>query len=273
MLKSVKEAIANQVNAGVSKAVSESLKPLQKSIDALVKSPTQAQDPAEALRLATAGIVRSIGADFDARLRLHTESLLARVDTMIKQQAAAPAPAPPTSTEPSAEVVAFIKAGNYDSALGLTLNENNLDLLMKVLAMLEADRVVSTLSHPVMLALIHWCVCRPMSRSFHNAILTLFFSSSLAVGLHIQQEAKLMWLTPTGSPQPAALLQAFCFPVTRPSAHCAIFSVPLRCRRSKHQLSFSACDHPTPDDSSLQKLARIRGCSPSFVLISPVGRS
>jgi hypothetical protein len=199
MLKSVKEAIANQVNAGVSKAVSESLKPLQKSIDALVKSPTQAQDSAEALRLATAGIVRSIGADFDARLRLHTESLLARVDAMIKQQAAVPAPAPSTSTEPSAEVAAFIKAGHYDSALGLTLNENNLDLLMKVLAMLEADRVVPTLSHPVMLALIHWCVCHTMSQFFHNAPLTLSFSSSLAVGLHIQQEAKLMWLTPTGS--------------------------------------------------------------------------
>jgi hypothetical protein len=168
MLKSVKEAIANQVNAGVSKAVSESLKPLQKSIDALVKSPTQAQDSAEALRLATAGIVRSIGADFDARLRLHSESLLARVDAMIKQQAAATAPnfgapAPSTSTEPSAEVAAFIKAGHYDSALGLTLNENNLDLLMKVLAMLEADRVVPTLSQPVMLALIHWCVCHPVS--------------------------------------------------------------------------------------------------------------
>jgi hypothetical protein len=28
---------------------------------------------------------------------------------------------------------------------------------MKVLALLEADRVVPTLSHPVMLALIHWC--------------------------------------------------------------------------------------------------------------------
>jgi hypothetical protein len=154
MVKTVKEAIANQVNGAVSKAVSESMKPLQKSIDALLKAPTQSQDSAEALKLAAAGIVRSIGADFDVRMRAHTEMLLARVDAMLKQPA--PAPAPSASTEPPAEVVAFIKAGQYDSALGLTLNENNLELLMKVLVALEADRVVPTLSQPVMLALIHW---------------------------------------------------------------------------------------------------------------------
>ena len=36
VVKSVKEVIANQVNAAVSKAVSESMKPLQKSIDTLM---------------------------------------------------------------------------------------------------------------------------------------------------------------------------------------------------------------------------------------------
>jgi uncharacterized protein YdaU (DUF1376 family) len=173
MVKSVKEAIANQVNAAVSKAVSESLKPLQKSIDALVKSSTQPQDFSEALRLATAGIVRSIGADFDSRMRTFTESLVARVESMLQQHAVAPAVAPaPASapaTEPSAEVIAFIKAGQFDNALGLTLNENNSDLLTKVLALLETDRAVPTLSQPVLLALIHWYVtARPLVR-FSNS--------------------------------------------------------------------------------------------------------
>jgi hypothetical protein len=156
VLRAIKEAIANQVNSAISKAVSESMKPLQKSIDALIKSSAHSQDSAEALKYAAAGIVQSIGSDFDQRMQVHTEFLLARMDSMLLQQSRVPAPST-SGTEPSAEVLALIKAGQYDSALGLTLNENNAELLMKVLALLEADRVVPTLSHPVMLALIHWC--------------------------------------------------------------------------------------------------------------------
>jgi hypothetical protein len=132
------------------------MKPLQKSIDAFVKSPSQSQDSAEALKLATAGIVRSIGAGFDVRMRAHTETPHWRGRARCSSSRRLPPPAPAASTEPSAEVVAFIKAGNFDSALGLTLNENNCELLMKVLAMLDADRAVLTHSQPVMLNLIHW---------------------------------------------------------------------------------------------------------------------